>query len=293
MRVDPSALARAAGWVAAYAQNSLEVLRYGGLETGEQPAPHQIVRQRPMYRLRRYFADHPGSSEDRPPVVLVHPMMLSAELWDVSATSSVVTTLHNEGLDPWVVDFGSPDKEVGGRERTLTDHVVAISEIVDTVGQHTGRPVHLAGYCQGGMLCYQAAAYRRSKNLASLVTFGSPTDFSRMLPPELPQALTASITDALADHVFRHVSIPTWVARLGFTGMYPMKMVRTQVDFLRQLHNRDALAKSERQRRFVTGDAYTGWSGPAIVELIRQIISQNSHPHRGRQGTRHPEPRWA
>jgi len=39
----------------ATAQNGLEVLRYGGLETGAVPSPFQIVESVPMYRLRRYF----------------------------------------------------------------------------------------------------------------------------------------------------------------------------------------------------------------------------------------------
>ena len=37
------------------AQNALEVARFGGLETGEQPSPFEVVSTRPVYRLRRYF----------------------------------------------------------------------------------------------------------------------------------------------------------------------------------------------------------------------------------------------
>ncbi|MGK2869126.1 MAG: hypothetical protein ACSLFA_21230, partial [Mycobacterium sp.] len=39
----------------ATAQNGIEVLRYGGLETGAVPSPYQIIESVPMYRLRRYF----------------------------------------------------------------------------------------------------------------------------------------------------------------------------------------------------------------------------------------------
>ncbi len=47
--------------------------------------------------------------------------------------------------------------------RNLADHVVALSEAIDTVKEVTGRDVHLAGYSQGGMFAYQTAAYRRSE----------------------------------------------------------------------------------------------------------------------------------
>ena len=128
--------------VVATAQNGLEVIRYGSLETGTQPAPFRVEETVPMYQLRRYFPDEPG---DGPPVVLVPPMMVSANVYDVTADNGAVTVLHRNGLDPWVVDFGSPDKVVGGMDRTLADHVVAISEVIDSVREVTGQDVHLAG----------------------------------------------------------------------------------------------------------------------------------------------------
>ena len=85
------------------------------------------------------------------------------------ANEGAVGILHGAGIDPWVIDFGSPDKVEGGMQRNLSDHVVALSEAIDTVKTVTGRDVHLAGYSQGGMFAYQTAAYRRSKDLASIV----------------------------------------------------------------------------------------------------------------------------
>src|SRR5213082_4098447 len=103
-------------------------------------------------------------------------MMLAAEVYDVAPTSSAVTILREHGVDPWVVDFGAPEREEGGLERTLTDHVLAVSDAVERVRDATGEDVHLAGYSQGGMFCYQTAAVRRSEGLASVITFGSPVD---------------------------------------------------------------------------------------------------------------------
>ena len=65
-------------------------------------------------------------------------MMLAAGVYDVSAATSAVTLLHERGVDPWVVDFGSPEHERGGLERTLADHVRAISDAVDRVRELTG-----------------------------------------------------------------------------------------------------------------------------------------------------------
>ncbi|MPY83801.1 MAG: AMP-binding protein [Actinophytocola sp.] len=275
MRVEPGVVTGPLGRLVAYAQNGLEVLRFGGLDTGEQPSPYEVVERRPMYRLRRYYATPDTEDDTRPPVLLVHPMMLSADVWDVSPSSSAVTDLYQAGLDPWVVDFGAPDKESGGLDRTLTDHVIAVSETIDLVRKHTGKDVHLAGYSQGGMFCYQAAAYRKSRDIASVITFGAPADILAGAPLGLSEEVLTKSAEFLAEHVFSRLALPSWAARLGFKLLDPVKSARSQVDFLRQLHNRDALIGRERQRRFLEGEGWVAWSGPAIVELLRQFVVHN------------------
>lgn len=275
--VDFSAITRPVGRLVATAQNGLEVLRYGGLETGAVPSPFQIIQSVPMYRLRRYFPPdtRPGSKPPGPPVLMVHPMMMSADMWDVTREDGAVGILHSAGIDPWVIDFGSPDKVEGGMERTLADHVVALSEAIDTVKEVTGRDVHLAGYSQGGMFAYQAAAYRRSKDLASIIAFGSPVDTLAALPMNLPASVAPAAADFMADHVFSRIDIPGWLARTGFQMLDPLKTAQSRIDFLRQLHDREALLPREQQRRFLASEGWIAWSGPAIAELLKQFIAHN------------------
>lgn len=261
----------------ATAQNGLEVVRLGGLETGSVPSPSQIVESVPMYKLRRYFP--PDSRRDKPPVgppvLMVHPMMMSANMWDVTREDGAVGILHANGLDPWVIDFGEPDKVEGGMRRTLADHIVALSQAIDTVKDVTGSDIHLVGYSQGGMWCYQVAAYRRSKSLASIVTFGSPVDTLAALPMGIPANFAAPAANFMADHVFSRLAIPSWMARTGFQMLDPLKTAKARVDFLRQLHDREALLPREQQRRFLEREGWIAWSGPAISELLKQFIAHN------------------
>jgi len=261
----------------ATAQNGLEVLRLGGLETGSVPSPSQIVESVPMYKLRRYFPpdSRPGQPPVGPPVLMVHPMMMSADMWDVTREEGAVGILHANGLDPWVIDFGSPDKVEGGMRRNLADHIVALSQAIDTVNKEADNDVHLVGYSQGGMFCYQAAAYRRSKNIASIVAFGSPVDTLAALPMNIPANLGAAAANFMADHVFSRMDIPGWLARAGFQMMDPLKTAKARVDFVRQLHDREALLPREQQRRFLEREGWIAWSGPAISELLKQFIAHN------------------
>lgn len=261
----------------ATAQNGLEVLRLGGLETGSVPSPSQTVESVPMYKLRRYFPpdSRRGPSPAGPPVLMVHPMMMSADMWDVTREEGAVGILHAQGIDPWVIDFGEPDKVEGGMRRTLADHIVALGQAIDTVKDVTGSDVHLVGYSQGGMWCYQVAAYRRSKALASIVTFGSPVDTLAALPMGIPANFAAPAANFMADHVFSRLAIPSWMARTGFQMLDPLKTAKARVDFVRQLHDREALLPREQQRRFLEREGWIAWSGPAISELLKQFIAHN------------------
>ena len=272
-----SAVTRPVERLIATAQNGLEVLRLGGLETGNSPSPSQTVESVAMYKLRRYYPpdSRPGHPQAGAPVLLVHPMMMSANMFDVTRQEGAVGILHAAGLDPWVIDFGSPDEVEGGMRRTLADHIVALSKALDAINDITGQDVHLAGYSQGGMFCYQAAAYRRSKNIASIVTFGAPVDTLAALPMGLPPNLAPGIANFMADHVFNRLDIPGWLARAGFQMLDPLKTAKARVDFVRQLHDREALLPREAQRRFLESEGWIAWSGPAISELLKQFIAHN------------------
>jgi len=256
----------------AVAMNAAQLLMHGGFETGEQGSPFEVVAKEPMYRLRRYFPD--SDSTGRPAVVLVPPMMFVADVYDVSSTSSAVSVLHEHGIDPWVVDFGAPEHEERGLQRTLADHIVATSEIVGRVRDLTGRDVHLGGYSQGGVFSYAVAAYRRGAGLASVISFGSPVDTKSVGIFSLPEPVMEFAADAVAALLDR-TGLPGWATREGFRLLDPIKNVRSRIQFLRQLHDREALLPNERQRRFIESEGWIAWPAPALADALRQFIAQN------------------
>jgi putative long chain acyl-CoA synthase len=89
----PKNLTRSAARLGAAAQNALEIARFGGLDTHQQPSPYELICERRISKLRRYY---PGEAQtDAPPVLLIPPMMLAAEVYDVSPQTSAVTTLKD------------------------------------------------------------------------------------------------------------------------------------------------------------------------------------------------------
>ncbi|MDQ6605672.1 MAG: AMP-binding protein [Actinomycetota bacterium] len=272
MDLSPKTLTRPAARIGALAQNALEVARFGGLATGEEGSPYEVASEQRVYRLRHYYPD--GVSASAPPVLLIPPMMLAAEIYDVSVNTSAVTMLREQGVDPWVVDFGSPEHEEGGLERNLADHVLAVSDAVDRVRMATGHDVNLGGYSQGGMFCYQTGAYRRGEGLSSLITFGSPVDTRLAVPFGLPEQFAGAAAGLIAGRI-GDVALPAWASRTGFRMLDPIKSLRSRIDFVLRLHDREALLPREGQRRFLEADGWVAWPGPAMADFLRQFVAHN------------------
>ncbi|MFK8003692.1 MAG: alpha/beta fold hydrolase [Polyangiales bacterium] len=258
------------------AQNALELVRVGRL-TDPYGAPYDVFDQGKHHRLRRYRGRNPQRHITQP-ILLVPPLMLTAEVYDIAEDVSAVLALLRDGADVWVCDFGAPEREDGGMSRTLDDHVKAVDACVDAVRQHTNQDVHLGGYSQGGMFCYQVAAYRRSEGLAGVITFGSPVDIHRNLP-NVGDSAAAEIARLLETLVAKPISelegLPGILTSTGFKLVSFRKEVSQVVDFFSKLHDRQALERREGRRRFLGGEGFVAWPGPAFRTFFEEFIVHN------------------
>ncbi len=75
--------------------------------------------------------------------------------------------------------------------------------------------------------------------------------------------------------LFGRSNVPAWMSRTGFRLLDPVKALRQRLDFVRQLHDREALLPRERQRRFLMGEGWVAWPGPAVADFMRQFIAHN------------------
>jgi len=258
-------------------ENALEIARAGRL-TAPYGAPFEVMHEERTYRLRRYErTPDPGVAPIDAPLLLVPPLMVASEVYDISPDTSAVGFLVCQGVDVWLVDFGAPEHEEGGMSRTLDDHVRAVSDAIDRVRRITGHDVHLAGYSQGGMFCYQAAAFRKGAGLASIVTMGSPVDLHRHLGvgEDLTERLIAGMRTALAWPLAHIEGLPSMFTSTGFKLLSARKEALQLVDFVRNLHDRQALEKREAKRLFLGGDGFVAWPGPAFRKFVDEVIVGN------------------
>ena len=180
--------------------------------------------------------------------------------------------------------------------RTLDDHVRAVSEAIDRVRAATGHDVHLAGYSQGGMFCYQAAAFRKSAGLASIITMGRPVDLHRQLAldEDITERLIAGLRAALRGRSRASRACPACFTSTGFKLLSARKEAMQLVDFVRNLHDRSALEKREAKRLFLGGEGFVAWPGPGVSQVRRRGDRRQSHgvrrlrdrrPHRHARGS--------
>ena len=255
-------------------QNALEIMRAGRL-TAPYGAPFEVTHQTPTYRLRHYRSE--GVPAHGSPLLLVPPLMVASEVYDIAPDISSIAYLTRAGVDVWLTDFGAPEREAGGMERTLDDHVRAVSEAIDEIRKATGKDVHMAGYSQGGMFAYQVAAFRRSAGLASIITFGSPVDIHRTVPiaDEIVERMVASLQKAVTKPLEHIDGLPGFLTSTGFKLLSARKEIGQLFDFVSKLHDRSALEKREARRLFLGGQGFVAWPGPALRKFIDEIIVAN------------------
>ncbi len=71
------------------AANALEVMRFGRLGP-RVGAPYAVAHQGRHYRLRRYHDGGGDLAAGRPPLLLIPPLMVTAEVYDVAPDLSAV-----------------------------------------------------------------------------------------------------------------------------------------------------------------------------------------------------------
>ena len=260
--------------LAAAFKNASVLARFGRLEP-RRGTLYSVPHESPIYRLRCY--DVKKSRKALVPIILVPPLMMTADVFDVSKKISAVDYLTEKGFSVWLVDFGEPADQEGGLHRDMSDHVIAVNDAIDFVYAQQRKPVHLAGYCQGGIFCYLAVAYRKSKNVGSVISFAAPVNLYKNFLPGVSDEATLKVLETIGEAVPKGIlpsSIPGWASKNLFRMLAPVKQLQSWISLLKMLDDKDAILKGEDQRSFMN-DGFVAWPGPAMLEFMRQMLLGN------------------
>jgi polyhydroxyalkanoate synthase len=255
----PGRLAAAADNVGTYvALGSLADLR---------PIPSDTLDDTPLRSLYRYRTAPDAAGL---PVLLVPPLAAPALCFDLRRGCSLVEHLVAQRRRPYLVDYGEisfADRRLGLEfwvEDVLPEAIAAVS------ADAGGSPVHVVGWCLGGIFALLAAADRQDLPIASITAIASPFDVTAvpMIAPFRPLAnLTGGRLGTLGYRLLG--GAPSWMVRRAFQLSAVDKLLTKPLAVLQHLDDREFLAQIEAVDRFTANMiAYPGRTFGQIYHLL-------------------------
>ncbi|RLK55221.1 polyhydroxyalkanoate synthase [Actinokineospora cianjurensis] len=261
------------GVVRAAAGNVARRVLFGGL-ADHRPVPRTLLDQG---RARSVFGYHRvvGVRPVGEPVLLVPPLAVPDSCFDLRRGCSLVEHLVTSGRPTYGVGYG----EIGFGDRDLgLEHWVedVLPSAVRTVHEHSGgRPVHLVGWCLGGILAVLTAARVGAGPIASLTAVASPFDFSA-IPLLWPVRPLDTLTGQTAfPALYRTLGgVPAPLVRRAFQISALDKHLTKPFAIAANLADRDYLAQIEAVDRFTA--AMVAYPGRAVAQIYHRFFRANA-----------------
>jgi polyhydroxyalkanoate synthase len=159
--------------------NGARMLVKGRLHEFE-PEPSDVLIDERHILLRRYRTPAGVTRRYEVPVLIIPPLMVKPDIYDLRPGHSFVEFMLRQGYDVFLVDFGRPD--ASDRGFRLEDYLLRpINTSVEKIRELTGsRQVSIFGYCMGGIFATVYAALEKTDAVKNVVLLGAPFDFEKL-----------------------------------------------------------------------------------------------------------------
>src|SRR5579884_4219188 len=140
--------------------------------------PKDVIWGKGTAQLYRYRATTPTVAPV--PLLMVHSLISKPYILDLIPGNSFVEYLVGQGLDVYLLDWGTPRPE--DHALRLEDYVLDMlpTAVQRILTASNAQEFSLFGYCMGGVLALLYAATHPEAPLRNLVTLATPIDFSQM-----------------------------------------------------------------------------------------------------------------
>lgn len=186
-------------------------------QTAARPQPHpagEVVAEAGRVKLRRY------GREGRP-LIFIPSLINGPEVLDLTAENSMMQWLGTQGLQPHLVDWGTPQPDE--RDLSILGHVQThLLPLIDAVGNDAA----LAGYCLGGTMAIAAATIRPP---SALILVAAPWDYGGF--PSQTREGVQQLWNVAAPTADSLGLVPAEVLQQLFWGLDPSRTIRKFEEF--------------------------------------------------------------
>ena len=219
------------------------------------------------------------------PLVLVPPLGVTTETFDLMPQRSLVRYLVASGFKVYLVDWGKPRREHG--HLGLKDYSYhMMGEALEHVRAHSGSAdVSLMGWCMGGLFSLLYQGQTRDRHVRNIVTVASPIDLESGSGVIAGVAGIAQALDGPVQLV-RHstnlwsdtfdpalLTAPPWLTTLTFKLTDPVGSVATYWDLVTRLSDREFVESHSTTSDYLNN--MLRYPGGVLSDMAAKVVVKN------------------
>ncbi len=238
----------------------------GPLATDIGTTPYELVYQEDRVRLKYY---RPDAARLKTPLLLVPSLFNRETLLDLQPDRSIVQNLLKEGVEVYLIDWGSPTRM--DQFFTLDDHINGyVDNIVDFIRRRQGIPrVNLMGVCLGGTFAVIYAALHPEK-VRNLITSVAPIHFDT--PKGLLHIWLKEIDVDRLVNTFGN--LPGNLVNVAFLLLNPPRLLLDKyLGFLENMDNKDFVENFIRMEKWIFNSPDV--PGETLRQLVKDLYQEN------------------
>lgn len=183
------------------------------------------------------------------PVLLVPPLMVTTDIFDLVSGHSLAGMLVNSGFNVYLVDFGKPDRSSGHLK--IDDYILNfLYRAVHMTKKHSNsNQVTLLGYCLGGTfsIIYASLSLDIRKDVKNVINIAGPVDLK---PLKFFNLLFKPFRKEWFSIVDKFGYIPKELLTFIFKVSDPIGSIKRPLHIINRSWDRDFLVKNQALSNF-------------------------------------------
>jgi polyhydroxyalkanoate synthase len=219
------------------------------------------------------------------PLVLVPPLGVTTETFDLMPQRSLVRYMAAVGFRLYLVDWGKPGKEHA--HLGLADYAHhMLGEALRKIRQHSGsQDLSMMGWCMGGLLCLLHQGIVRDPGIRNIVTVASPIDLESGSGVMVGLAGAAQALNGPAQLVSNYsslravtldparLSLPPWATTLVFKMTDPVGSVTAYWDLVTRLWDREFVESHTTTSDYLNN--MLRYPGGVVKDMAVKVVRDN------------------